>query len=124
MNQSEFSEHLTRWLDPPQKTIKRLALFAGYTSIYVGFIRNGKRKASPRLIGEFLQAMWAIDQNAPSIKPDYTRLPDTERNRAAIAGQKIHNGGVCAKCGTTEKYRGYQCVECLRRKRRAARKNP
>lgn len=115
MTQDEFSAHLSAWLDPPHKTIKRLALFAGYTSIYVGFIRNGRRKASHRLIGEFLEAMRMIDAKTPQkVEQDHSNHPPTPRNLARMAKQKRYVGVVCGFCGCNERYAKYnQCVRCV-----------
>lgn len=114
MTQDEFSAHLSAWLDSPHKTIKRVALFAGYSSIYVGFIRNGRCKASPRLIGEFLEAMRTIDaKTPPKVERDYSNLPPTPRNLARAAKQKRYVGVVCGVCGCAERYAKYnQCVRC------------
>lgn len=115
MTQDEFSAHLSAWLDPPHKTIKRVAAYAGYTSIYVGMIRNFERKASPRLIDELLQAMQMVDEKAPpKVERDYSKRPPTPRNLAWAAKQKRYVGVVCGVCGCTERYTKYnQCVRCV-----------
>lgn len=115
MNQDEFSAHLSAWLDPPHKTIKRVAAYAGYSSIYLGMIRNGRRKASSRLINELVEAMQQVEEKAP-FKPerDHSKRPPTPRNLARVAGLKRYIGGACSVCGCTERYTKYnQCVRCV-----------
>lgn len=119
MTQDEFSQHLAVWLDAPHKTIKQVAAYAGYDKQYVWMIKKGTKKASPRLIGELLQAMQMIDAKAPpKTERDHSKRPPTLRNLARVAGLKRYHGRPCPHCGGTERYvSGVQCAACVCSKR-------
>jgi hypothetical protein len=113
MDQTELAECLSNWVTVRTKTIKRLALFVGYTAAYLHMIKNGSRRAGPRVIENIVQAMQQIDEITPP--PTEKRyVTDTPRNLARAAGLKRYEGDPCPTCGHVTRYvSGCQCVNCL-----------